>query len=126
MVRLVAIHAADGIFHVCRTTTESTEMSVTASILNEVAEMAREEILGEVNGTMSPEELSAELTRMCRNAPEGEVMTMVLLFGVRYADDLAECGESANQIARRAAVPDAHGREVQKGMKLARYVCEKR
>ena len=71
---------------------------------------------------MTPEKLAAKLKSMCDNHP-GEKSAMILLFGILYADQLKNCGATAEQIAN-SAIPttSSYGTEIRKGMKLARYV----
>ena len=71
---------------------------------------------------MRPDELADILSRMYRNAPEGEAITMLHFFGIKYASAIGLCGKSVSQLVRRSCVPDNHVREVRKGMKLAKYV----
>ena len=71
---------------------------------------------------MTLEKLAAELSRVYRNAPEGEQTTMIHLFGIKYVDEIRQCGSSANEIVRQSEISDKYGTEVRKGMRLARYV----
>jgi len=71
---------------------------------------------------MTPRELSDQLSRMYRNARKGETATMVLLFGITYADQLRDSEESIPSIVKRSAAPDSYQAEVNKGKNLARHV----
>ena len=74
---------------------------------------------------MTAQELADILSGMWRDAPEGEAMAMIHLFGIIHVDEINSCGESVPQIVRLSDVPDNHVREVYKGMKLSRYVSVK-
>ena len=72
---------------------------------------------------MTPQELADILSRMYREAPEGEATTMIHLFGVRYANEIRNCGASVAEIVRLSALSHTtYATEVSKGVKLARYV----
>ena len=77
----------------------------------------------EVNkAVMTPEELANILSDMHQNAAHGEKPTMIRLFGIRYADEIRDCGESVAKIVRLSSVGDSYNAEVSKGIQLARYV----
>ena len=71
---------------------------------------------------MTPKELSDNLTRMYLEAPEGDSVVMIHLFGIIFAAEIEECGESPSKIVRRSGVPNSYDAEVSKGIKLSRYV----
>lgn len=71
---------------------------------------------------MTPEELAKALSDMHRNAPQGEKPTMIRLFGIKYADEIRDCGGSVAEIVRLSSVSDSYNAEVSKGIQLARYV----
>jgi len=71
---------------------------------------------------MTPQELADILFHMRRDAPNGEISTMVHLFGIRYVDEIGECGASVNKIVELSNVPDSYYVEVRQGMRVARYV----
>ena len=72
---------------------------------------------------MTPEELARILSRMYLNAPRGEKMPRVHLFGIRYADEIGACGASVAEIVDLSALSHTTlATEVKKGVKLARYV----
>ena len=62
------------------------------------------------------------LADMYNNAPEGEQVAMIHLFGVRYARDIQNCEESMRQMAISAGLNESYGTEIAKGVKLSRYV----
>ena len=41
---------------------------------------------------MTPTELGRILSEMYRDAPKGEATTMIHLFGIRYVDEIWNCG----------------------------------
>lgn len=71
---------------------------------------------------MSVKELAAILDSMVDSAPRAYKMTMVLLFGVQYAQEIdgraREIVEAAGFLARKAM----YTQEICRGMRLARYV----
>ena len=72
---------------------------------------------------MTPQELADILSRMYRDAPSGEKMPKVHLFGIRYADEISACGASVAEIVRLSELSRTTlATEVGKGVKLARYV----
>ena len=72
---------------------------------------------------MTPQELADILSRLWANAPTGEVVPMVHLFGIRYADKISACGASVKEIVRLSELSHTTlDTEVRKGVKLARYV----
>ena len=72
---------------------------------------------------MTPKELADTLSRMYFDAPSGEKMPKVHLFGIRYADEISACGASVAEIVRLSELSRTTlATEVSKGVKLARYV----
>lgn len=69
---------------------------------------------------MSIEELAQLLQTMYDTAPLGYKVTMIHLFGIRYAEAI---GSRARQIVAATDLPASYATEVSKGRKLARYVC---
>ena len=73
---------------------------------------------------MTPQALVEELKRMHREGKASrEAGAMVILFGIKYADEIAACGVKKARLAK-LAIPHSneYGTEIGKGMKLARYV----
>ena len=66
--------------------------------------------------------LKVILADMYNNAPEGEAVAMIHLFGIRYAREIRECNESAKQLAIAAGIGESYGTEISKGVKLSQYV----
>ena len=72
---------------------------------------------------MTPRELADTLSQMHHSAADGNKSVVVHLFGIRYADEIRDCGASIAEIVRLSALSHTTlAREVSKGMKLARYV----
>lgn len=71
---------------------------------------------------------SAELACLLRRAAEKgalkeEKMAHIILFGIKYADELAEYPRKVGDVVRRSKVMPADGTsEVRHGLKLAKYV----
>ena len=65
-------------------------------------------------------EAAAILRRMYENAPQGEKVTYIFLFGIIYADDLAAL--SVSEVVREAGVRPTYYTEIRNGIKLAKYV----
>lgn len=59
------------------------------------------------------------------NALEGEKVTMIHLFGIRYADEIECCGASCRDIAIKACIKESYATEISKGVRLAKYVTVK-
>lgn len=74
---------------------------------------------------MQFETLTTILADMYNNAPSGESVAMIHLFGIRYAKDIHATGESMKQFAVSAGINESYGTEIAKGVKLARYVWPK-
>ena len=71
---------------------------------------------------MTPEELGNTLSNMYHDASQGELTTMIHLFGIKYADEIRDCGATATEIVRLSGLHDSYKTEVSKGVRLARYV----
>ena len=66
-------------------------------------------------------ELASELRDMYSSAPKGETTTFIRLFGIKYVDEIKNCGHSVKEIVRLSGIGDYQA-EVNKGMQLAKYV----
>lgn len=66
--------------------------------------------------------LTTILADMYNNAPEGEAVAMIHLFGIRFAREIQGCDESIRQFAISAGISESYGTEIAKGVKLAQYV----
>ena len=71
---------------------------------------------------MDIDQLAKKLAQMYRDAGEGEKVTMIHLFGIKYADELGRI--PSTEIARRAELGSStsYHTEISKARKLARYV----
>lgn len=63
------------------------------------------------------------LKRMYNNAFPGEKVLQIHLFGIKYAEDLADLDVKA--VVEAAGVHESYDTEVRKGMRLARHVTLK-
>lgn len=71
---------------------------------------------------MTINELGAALGKMYHNAPKGEAVAMIHLFGIKYAEELNQSRFNKKAIANAAKIPESFGTEISKGVKLAQYV----
>ena len=71
---------------------------------------------------MTPDKLAGTLSKMYHDALEGEVTTMIHLFGIKYADEIRDCGVPVTTIVRLSGLRHSYNTEVSKGVRLARYV----
>ncbi|MDD3788331.1 MAG: hypothetical protein PHO94_06515 [Petrimonas sp.] len=70
-------------------------------------------------------DLASTLHQMYTNAPKGEKVAMIHLFGIKYAEQIQEGAFSKEEIATRAKIPDTYATEISKGVKLSKYVTIK-
>ena len=68
---------------------------------------------------MTEEEAVRILRKMYSNAPRGEKVTMIHLFGIKYSSELADL--HVVTIAERATGYPSYGIEIRNGIRLARY-----
>ena len=59
---------------------------------------------------------------MYNNALENESTTMIHLFGIKYADEIRLNGYTSKRIVSASGIKDSYFAEVNKGIKLSRYV----
>lgn len=71
---------------------------------------------------MELKELGDKLNEMYSNAPSGDKVAMIHLFGIKYASEISQSHYSNKDIARKASIPESYGTEISKGVKLAKYV----
>ncbi|MDX8340541.1 hypothetical protein SLH46_15180 [Draconibacterium sp. IB214405] len=69
---------------------------------------------------MTEKELSEKLADMYFNAMKGEAVSMIHLFGIKYAEEIRNY--SIKEIIEMSGLNPSYGTEVSKGMKLAKYV----
>ena len=74
---------------------------------------------------MELKELGEKLSDMYHNAPSGDKVAMIHLFGIKYADEINLSKISNKDIAIKANIPESYKTEISKGVKLAKYVKEK-
>lgn len=67
--------------------------------------------------------LSQKLKEMYENAPKGEQVTMIYLFGIKYSHEIKEYGVKA--IIDQSALHKSYHTELSKAIKLSKYVQEK-
>jgi len=72
---------------------------------------------------MTEKELSNILADMYNNALKGESVSMIHMFGIKYADEIKKHG--VKEIIERSGLNSSYATEVSKGMKLAKYVVAK-
>ncbi|RAJ16375.1 HTH-like domain-containing protein [Olleya aquimaris] len=74
---------------------------------------------------MTDNQLAAALENMYHNAPKGEAVAMIHLFGIKYAEELKKSKSNKKEIAIAANISDRYFAEINKGIKLAKYVTVK-
>jgi len=74
---------------------------------------------------MTLEQLSGILSRMHAEAPHGERVAAIHLFGIRHARDIAAAGTTARAVVKHSGVSNVYVSEVQKGIVLAKHVVER-
>ncbi|MHC1720416.1 MAG: MORN repeat-containing protein [Clostridiaceae bacterium] len=87
------------------------------------------------NGVYYNEELSNEeitidslgevLKKMYDSAQKGEKTTMIHLFGVKYAEEIISNRYAPKDILQYACIPETYQTEINKGVRLAKYVVLK-
>jgi len=74
---------------------------------------------------MTKQDLGLKLKEMYENAPKGEKVTMIHLFGIKYSEEMKDSEASFQDIAITAGIGKSYGTEIAKGSKLAEYVTIK-
>lgn len=74
---------------------------------------------------MNLNELAEILDRMYSNAPEGDQVANIHLFGVKYAEHILRNNYKATEIVRRSGLKPSYSAELSKGIKLSKYVIPK-
>ena len=74
---------------------------------------------------MTLNELGTKLRDMYHNAPKGDTVAMIHLFGIKYAEEIKKCNFSKKNIIEQAGLPISYLTELTKGVKLAEYVIPK-
>jgi len=71
---------------------------------------------------MTAKQLGEILADMYHNAPEKEQVTMIHLFGIKYASQIDAAGFTASEIIEASGINKSYATELSKGKKLAKYV----
>lgn len=74
---------------------------------------------------MTIKELGRELREMYLNAPKGDAVAMIHLFGIKYADEISNFENPKNDIIQVSGISQSYITELSKGIKLAKYVIPK-
>jgi hypothetical protein len=74
---------------------------------------------------MTLNELGSKLREMYNNAPKGDAVAMIHLFGIKYASQINEGKISKRDIIKQSGLPKSFITELTKGVKLAAYVIQK-
>ena len=72
---------------------------------------------------MTVNELGKTLEDMYENAPEGEKVTMIFLFGIKYQVQIKEVG--VRQVIDQSGISSTYATELAKAIKLGKYVIVK-
>ncbi len=67
-------------------------------------------------------ELIETLREMYESAPKDDTVTMIHLFGIMYHKDLQNSNVSKKDIAEKATGNQSYQTEINKGIRLAKYV----
>ena len=72
---------------------------------------------------MTQSELANELKEMYESGiKKREQTTMIHLFGIKYANIIRDKGYSPKEILKYAQMPESYQVEINKGIKLAKYI----
>eukprot|EP00494_Astrolonche_serrata_P025662 UN25923 len=74
---------------------------------------------------LPPEDLANKLSEMYHGAKKGEKIAMIVLFGVIFSNQIKKCDISPAQITKMANISRGYGTEINKGMKLSKYLFPK-
>ena len=74
---------------------------------------------------MTEHDFGAKLKEMYENAPNGEHVLQIHLFGIKYAKEMKKNNYSAKDIVKASGIKESYGTEVDKGIKLSKYVVLK-
>ena len=74
---------------------------------------------------MTTKELGLELREMYLNAPKGDAVAMIHLFGIKYADEISNFENAKKEIIQFSGISKSYITELSKGVKLAKYVIPK-
>lgn len=74
---------------------------------------------------MTINELGKILADMYGNAPYGERVAHIHLFGIKYGDTIKAKGFKSSEIIKVSGLKDSYATEVSKGIKLSKYAVPK-
>lgn len=74
---------------------------------------------------MTLNELGSKLSEMYNNAPKGDSVAMIHLFGIKYAKEIKNSSYSKKDIITQSGISTSYLTELTKGVKLAEYVIPK-
>ena len=74
---------------------------------------------------MTLNELGLKLREMYENAPKGDAVAMIHLFGIKYAAEIKNCEYSKKDIIEASGISSSYLTELTKGVKLSDYVVPK-
>ena len=77
------------------------------------------------NYKMTLNELGKKLSEMYNNAPKGDSVAMIHLFGIKYANEIKHSNYSKKDIIEQSGISSSYLTELTKGVKLAKYVIFK-
>lgn len=75
---------------------------------------------------MTTKELGNKLREMYENAPKGDSVTMIHLFGIKYADEILKNYHSRKEIIEISGISSSYLTEFNKGINLSKYVEPKK
>ncbi len=71
---------------------------------------------------MTKKELISILNKIYFNAPSGELVASILVFGIQFAKEIKTTGATLQELTSLADIPASYATEIGKGVKLAKYV----
>ena len=74
---------------------------------------------------MTLNELGTKLNEMYSNAPKGDAVAMIHLFGIKYANEIKKSEYSKKDIIKQSGISTSYLTELTKGVELAEYVIPK-
>lgn len=75
---------------------------------------------------MTLSELGNKLKEMYENSPKGDSVTMIHLFGIKYADEIIRNNFSKKDIIEKSGISSSYLTELSKGISLSKYVVSKK
>lgn len=74
---------------------------------------------------MNIDQLGRTLRDMYEQAPRGDKVAHIHLFGIKYAERIAALGLTGAEVLRASGLQESYLTELHKGIRLARYVVLK-